>query len=641
MKRITFKIALILISTLLMGGVLGSVVTGDMNVLIGEAVASQSAQPAPVSGKIEANRALTIPMFIIVITITLGIVYWAAKRTHTTSDFYAARSSITGTQNGWAIAGDFMSAATFLGVPGLIALFGFDGLYWAIGPMLAFATILFLAAEPLRNLGKYTLGDILTLRGSEIPVRSTVAFTTFILCIMYLITQLVGAGQLMRLLLGIPYEVSVIGTGILMIIYVLFGGMIATTWVQIIKAVFLMSGGVILFIIAGVKLGFNPVKLFEGVVASTAVQDWVQTGLLKHAVADPGFDYGQRFIEPGLFIKNPWDQLSNCIGFLFGTAATPHILMRFFTVPDAKAARKSVVVAMLLIGGFFLMIASFIGFGAALFAMPQTVLKAGGGGNMASLILGKLLGSEVAPWIGDMLLAYLCAVAFATILAVVSGVVLAGAGGLAHDFYVNIVKKGKCEQREQMKAARIFAIVVGTIGVILTLMCEKQNVAHLGVLAFGIAASGNFPALMLALFWKKTSTSGVIAALLAGTIASVGLVLVSPTMEYPKVIAAQANKIVETLEKKQAEGIVLSEKEAATLAKARKDYEANKNKTSIIGLDKPLIPLKNPGIVAAPIGFLAGIIFSLLLPNRREEEAYSEIHVRLHTGKAISETVGQ
>ena len=356
------------------------------------AVAIPSVSVAAGPAALEGNRAITVTMFLIVIAITLVIVVWAARRTRTTSDFYAAGSAITGVQNGFAIAGDFCSAATFLGVAGLISLFGFDGLYWSIGPMMAFVTILLLIAEPCRNLGKYTVGDILSFRASPVPVRASIAIVTVVLSIMYLILQMVGAGRLMQLLLGIPYQVSVVGVGILMVAYVMFGGMIATTWVQIIKACLLMFGGLILFILVGVKVGFNPFALFSDVAGSQAIRDWVQTAVMKDAVPRAGFDYGQRFLEPGLFMSNPWDQLANCIGFLLGTAGMPHILMRFFTVPDAKAARKSVVVAMFLIGGFFIMTA-FSGFGAALFVTPQLIAKVDPGGNMANLLLAKIIGS--------------------------------------------------------------------------------------------------------------------------------------------------------------------------------------------------------------------------------------------------------
>jgi cation/acetate symporter len=601
-------------------------------------VASPAVCIAAGPAELESNRPLMISMFLIVIAVTLAIVVWAAKRTRTTADFWAASGTISGTQNGFAIAGDFCSAATFLGVAGLISLFGFDGLYWTIGPMMAFVTILLVIAEPCRNLGKYTVGDILSFRASPIPVRASIAVVTVLLSIMYLILQMVGAGRLMQLLLGIPYQVSVVGVGILMIAYVMFGGMIATTWVQIIKAGLLMMGGFILFILVGAKVGFNPLRLFSEVAGSQSIIDWVQTALMKDAIPKAGFDYGQRFLEPGLFMKNPWDQLANSVGFLLGTAGMPHILMRFFTVPDAQAARKSVVVAMFLIGGFFIMTA-FSGFGAALFVTPQLISRVDPGGNMANLLLAKIIGSQAAPWFGDVLMAFLCAVAFATILAVVSGVVLAGAGGISHDVWVSIVRKGKADQREQLLAAKITSVIVGIGGILIAMASEKQNVAHIGVIAFGVAASGNFPAVILSLFWRKMSTAGICAALIFGTISSVGLVLVSPTMQYPKVIAANAQKITTTLEKKQADGAVLTEKEQGTLKKARADYEKNKNQTSLMGLDKPIFPFKNPGLASVPIGFLAAIVFSLLFPHKREQEAFDEVYVRQNTGIGFAKAV--
>lgn len=586
----------------------------------------------------DVNRVLTVSMFLIVIIATLGIVIWAARRTRTTADFYAAGSSVTGLQNGFAIAGDFCSAAAFLGVAGLISLFGFDGLYWCTGPMAAMMTCLLLMAEPCRNLGKFTIGDILSFRASPVPVRASIAVVTVLLSIMYLILQMVGAGRLMQLLLGIPYQVSVVAVGIMMVFYVMFGGMIATTWVQIIKAALLMIGGLILFILVGAKVGFNPLQLFSDVAGSGPIRDWVQGAVLKDPVARAGFDYGQRFLEPGLFMKNPWDQVANGIGFLLGTAGMPHIMMRFFTVPNAREARKSVVVAMFLIGGFFVMTA-LSGFGAALFVTPQLITKVDPGGNMANLLLAKVIGSEVAPWVGDVLMAFLCAVAFATILAVVAGVVLAGAGAISHDVWVNIVRKGKADQREQLIAAKITSVAVGIGGILIALASEKQNVAHIGVIAFGVAASGNFPAILLSLFWRKMSTAGVCAALLFGTVASVGLVLVSPTMMYPKVVAAKAQQVVTVLEKKVADGAALSEKEQASLKKAQADYEKNKDGTSIMGLDTPWFPFKNPGLVSVPIGFLAAFVFSLLFPSKREQDAFDEVYVRQNTGIGIASAV--
>ena len=277
-------------------------------------------------------------MFIFIILITLYIVYWAAQRTKTTADFYAARSSITAWQNGWAIAGDYMSAATFLGMAGLICLNGLDGFLYPTGWMVAFVTVLLVMAEPCRNSGKYTVGDVLCVRSSPKPVRACAAIATVCVSTFYLTAQMVGAGKLMNLLVGIDYTFSIVIVGILIIIYVVFGGMIATTWVQIIKASLLVGGGVIISILVLAQLGFNPIRLFNEVAASVPIQDWVRVNRLQQAVAQPGFDYGQRFLEPGLFLKNVWDQVSLGMATCLGTAGMPHILMRFFTVPDAKAA---------------------------------------------------------------------------------------------------------------------------------------------------------------------------------------------------------------------------------------------------------------------------------------------------------------
>ncbi len=324
---------------------------------IAQAVVGQTAQSAPAQPKlltrVEADKRITIAMFFIFILITLGIVYWAAKKTTTSSDYYTASGTITGTQNGWAMAGDFMSAASFLGVTGLISLFGWDGIMYSIGATFAYITILLIVAEPCRNIGKYTVGDILSFRASPVPVRATMAFAAVLLSIMYLVVQMVGGGKLMELLLGIPYTWAVFLFGVLMIIYVVFGGMIATTWVQIIKAALLLGGAIILFLLMAANFGFNPLRLFSAVVSSQSIQSWVQVSLLKQPVATEGFEYGRRFLEPALLQKSVWDQVSLGMAFLLGTAGMPHILMRFFTVPDAKAARKSVVITMTIIGVFF------------------------------------------------------------------------------------------------------------------------------------------------------------------------------------------------------------------------------------------------------------------------------------------------
>ena len=593
------------------------------------------APAAPLQTKVKPNRAITIGMFMAIIGITLCVVVWAAKQTSTASDFYAAGGGITGLQNGWAIAGDYMSAASFLGMSGLISLYGIDGFMYAVGPAFSFIVILLVIAEPCRNAGKYTLGDILSFRTSPKPVRAVAALSTVTVSLFYLIAQMVGAGKLMQVLLDIPYRVSVIGVGLLMVAYVAFGGMKATTWVQIIKAALLMTGTCLLAFLVMLKAGMNPISFFNDVVASKAIQDHVQLNVLKDAVAKPGFDYGQRFMEPGLFLKNPLDQISLGIAWALGAAGLPHILMRFFTVPSAKEARKSIVIALFINGSFFFLI-NLIGFGAALYLTPQLVSSVDKGGNMATLLLAQMLGGGAGSIGGDLFLAFICAVAFATILAVVSGLVLAASAAIAHDVYVNIVKGGKADQQTQVKVARITSLFVGLAAIVMGLAAEKENVVALVALAFAVAASGNFPAVMLSLFWKKFNTAGVISALLVGTISALGLVVISPVMTYPQKIADDARKIIVTLEKKQAEGAVLVEKELKTLEKAQADFKKNDGGTSMVGLKAAIFPLKNPGIVSAPLGLLAAIIGTLLFRDRRAEEMFDEIEVRQITGLGIS-----
>ncbi|MGO9119215.1 MAG: cation acetate symporter [Desulfomonilaceae bacterium] len=607
---------------------------------VAQAVVAQAAPAQKAPAKVEADKRITITMFCIFIAITLYIVYWAAKRTTTSGAYYAASSQITGTQNGWAMAGDFMSAASFLGVSGLISLFGWDGMMYAIGTSFAYVTLLLLMAEPCRNVGKYTVGDILSFRASPVPVRATMAFAAVLLSVMYLVVQMVGGGKLMELLLGIPYSYAVIIVGILMLIYVVAGGMIATTWVQIIKAGLLMGGGVVLFVLMWAHFNFNPLRFFSEVVSSTQIQSWVQLFCLKQPVADPGFEYGRRFLEPALLQKNVWDQVSLGVGsFLLGVAGMPHILMRFFTVPDAKAARKSIVVAMILIGIFFVMVTLF-GLGAAVIVSPQTIFAVDKGGNMANLLMSQLLGANIAPVVGDLLLAFLCAVAFATILAVVAGLVLAAAGAIAHDVWVMIIRRGKATQREQVMAARITSVVVGIVSIVIGISSENVNVAHLATLAFAIAASGVVPAVLFSLFWRKMTTAAICSTLLVGTVVSLALVLVSPNMTYPKLVADGAKAQITSIEKKQADGQVLAEKEKTDLAKARQVYEANKDGKSIMGLDRPWFPLRNPGIVSAPIGWLVAILVALAFPSKREDEKFDEIYVRQTTGMDIDKLIG-
>jgi cation/acetate symporter len=600
--------------------------------------ASKPATPvAPVpQTKVKPNRAITITMFMVIIGVTLCVVIWAAKRTTSAADFYAAGGGITGLQNGWAIAGDYMSAASFLGMSGLISLYGIDGFMYAVGPMFSFIAILLVVAEPCRNAGKFTLGDILSFRASPKPVRAVAALSTVTVSLFYLIAQMVGAGKLMQVLLDIPYRVSVIGVGILMVGYVVFGGMKATTWVQIIKASLLMTGTVLLAVLVILKSGMNPIQFFTDIVGNQNIQDHVRMNVLKDALPKPGFDYGQRFMEPGLFLKNPLDQISLGIAWALGAAGLPHILMRFFTVPSAKEARKSIVIALFINSTFFFLI-NLIGFGAALYLSPQLISSVDKGGNMATLLLAQKLGGGAGSFGGDIFLAFICAVAFATILAVVSGLVLAASAAIAHDVYVNIIKDGRADQQTQVRVARITSLFVGIAAIIMGLAAEKENVVALVALAFAVAASGNFPAIMLSLFWKRFNTSGVICGLLVGTISALALVVISPVMTYPQKIADDARKIVTTLEKKQAEGVVLAEKDLKALDKARGDFKKNDGGTSMVGLKAAIFPLKNPGIVSVPLGLLAAILGALLFRDKRAEDMFDEIEVRQITGLGISE----
>lgn len=591
--------------------------------------------------EIKVNRTITIGMFLIIVGITMAIVVWSARRTKTAADFYTAGGGITGTQNGWAIAGDYMSAASFLGISGLISVYGYDGFNYSVAWLVAYITVLLIVAEPCRNAGKYTLGDILAFRTNPKPVRALAALSTVTVSLFYLVAQMVGAGKLMALLVGIPYKTSIVGVGILMIGYVVFGGMTATTWVQIVKAGLLMSGAFLLSVIVLFKAGFNPLGFFSDVVNSPYIQDHVSKMLLKDGITISGQEAGQRFLEPALFLKNPLDQISLGMALVLGTAGMPHILMRFFTVPTAQAARKSVIVAMWIIGGFYVL-TTLLGFGAALHVTPQGITQVDAGGNMATLLLAEQLGADIAPILGDIFLAFLCSVAFATILAVVSGLVLTASAAIAHDIYVNVIKDGHADQHQQVFAARITSLCVGAAGIVIGLLAEKQNVAHLVGLAFAVASSGNLPVVVMSLFWKKFNTAGVAGGLIIGTVASIFLVMVSPNMTYPKVVAAGAQKVITAMEQKQAAlppGVQLAEADAAALAKAKTDYEKNKDGTSIMGLDKPLFPLKNPGILSIPLGFLAAIICSLLFPSRRSEEMFAEVYVRQNTGIGMAKAI--
>ncbi|ACD95118.1 solute symporter family protein [Trichlorobacter lovleyi] len=611
--------------------------------------AKQAAAPAPAPVKdakagLKANPVVTIPIFLLIIGATMAVVVWSAKKTKSAADFYTAGGGITGTQNGWAIAGDYMSAASFLGISGMISLYGYDGFMYSVGWLVAYITVLLIVAEPCRNAGKYTLGDILSFRTSPKPVRAVAAISTVSVSTFYLTAQMVGAGKLMQLLLGVPYKTAIIGVGILMVGYVVFGGMTATTWVQIIKAGLLMTGAALLSIMVSIKSGFNPFQFFSDIATSQNIIDHVKLLpiYLKEVKAGTAtMDAGQRFLEPGLFLTNPLDQISLGMALVLGTAGMPHILMRFFTVPTAQAARKSVIVAMFIIGSFYIL-TTLLGFGAAIHVTPQGIKSVDAGGNMAAMMLAKQLGSEFSPFIGDLLLAFLCAVAFATILAVVSGLVLAASAAIAHDIYVNVIKDGHADQSEQVFAARTTSFIVGAVGIIIGIAAEKQNVAHLVALAFAVASSGNLPVVVMSLFWKKFNTAGVIAGLVVGTVASIGLVMISPNMTYPEVVANNAKLAYSKLEKEIADGKVkpeAMEKTLKTIETKKAEEAKNRGGKSMLGLEKPLFTLKNPGIVSIPLGFIAAILATLAFPSKKAEEMWDEIYVRQNTGLGMAKAV--
>jgi cation/acetate symporter len=448
-----------------------------------------------------------IAMFLVFVAVTLGITWWAARRTRTAADYYAAGASISGTQNGFAIAGDFMSAASFLGVSGLIYSGGFDGLIWGIGGLAGWPLLLFLLSERLRNLGRYTFADAVSFRLQAGPMRTLSACSTLVVISMYLIGQMVGAGTLIQVLFGLPYTGAVLTVGALMIFYVTFGGMIATTWVQITKAVLLLFGSTVLSLLVMAEFDFSFEALF-------------------HAAVDV-HQNGSAIMAPGGLVSDPVSALSLGTALVFGTAGLPHILMRFFTVPDARAARHSVFVATGLIGYFYLLIV-ILGFGAiALVARdPQFLDPAGGlrgGDNMAAIHLSHVVA-------GDLFLGFISAVAFATILAVVSGLTLSGASAIAHDLYASVLRSGRATESEVVGISRLSAIVLGVVAVVLGIAFEGQNVAYMVLLAFAVAASVNFPILFLSLYWRGLTTRGAVVGGGFGLVTASACVVFGPTV---------------------------------------------------------------------------------------------------------------
>ncbi|MFB3170722.1 sodium/solute symporter [Neobacillus sp. 179-C4.2 HS] len=500
-------------------------------------------------------------MFLGIVFVTLVITYFASKRTKNASEFYTAGGGLTGWQNGLAIAGDYMSAASFLGIAGAVALTGFDGFFYSIGFLVAYLVVLYLVAEPLRNLGKYTFADMIAARFDAKKVRGFAAMNTITISIFYMIAQLVGAGALIKLLLGLEYTTSVLIVGVLMTVYVIFGGMHATSWVQIIKAVLLMGGTFLISIVVFAKFNFSITDMFDQMKTATP---------LKEA-----------FLNPGVKYKDGIDTLSLNLGLVLGTAGLPHILVRFFTVKDAKTARSSVVYATWIIGIFYVM-TIFLGFGAAAFVGTTDIVAANAAGNMAAPLLAQALG-------GNMLFAFISAVAFATILAVVAGLVLTAASAFAHDFYNEILKKGKATEKQQVSMARWAAIGVSVLSIVLALGAQTLNVAFLVSLAFAVAASANLPVIIYTIYWKRFNTTGAIWAMVVGLISAIGLVIISPNVFSPEV-----------------------------------------GKAIFVG--NPLFPYTTPGIVSIPLGFIAGYLGTKLSSQKADLKKYDEVLVKSNLG---------
>jgi len=524
------------------------------------------------------NRTLTISLFTAVVAVTLYITWWASRQNKTAADYYAGGRSFSGAQNGLAISGDYMSAASFLGISGSIALYGYDGFLYSIGFLVAWLVALLLVAELLRNSGRFTMADQLAFRMKQRPVRTAAATSTIVVSIFYLLAQMVGAGSLVGLLLGVKSDgvkaAVIVLVGALMIVYVTIGGMKGTTWVQIVKAVLLMAGTVLITFLVLVKFHFN-------------LSDLLGTAAEKSGK-------GEAFLQPGLLygkdLTGQIDFLSLGLALVLGTAGLPHILIRFYTVPDSRSARRSVQWAIGLIGAFYLMTLA-LGFGAA------ALLDTGKGsavevskGNVASPLLAESVGGGADSTGGAILLALIAAVAFATILAVVAGLTLTSASSFAHDLYANVIAKQKPTEQQELRVARFAAIGIGAVSIALAIPAQKLNIAFLVALAFAVAASANLPALLYNLFWKRFNTAGATWSIYGGLISAVVLVIFSPVVS------------------------------------------GNGDKSMITGADFQWFPLSNPGIVSIPLGFLFGVLGTYLGKDRTSEARYNELSVRAMTG---------
>ncbi len=545
------------------------------------------------------QRVLTIGLFLAFVVLTLVITLRASRNNATAADFYSGGRSLTGPQNGVAIGGDYMSAASFLGIAGIIALSGYDGFLYSVGFLVAWLVALLLVAELLRNSGKYTMADVLAFRMRQRPVRVAAGTSTIVVSIFYLLAQMVGAGALVSLLLGVTSDaaknLTIVAVGALMFFYVTVGGMKGTTWVQIIKAVMLMTGTTLVTILVMIHFGGSVSELLGAAAKKSGKGD---------AFINPGLKYG----TDAQGVAGKLDLISLGIALVLGTAGLPHILTRFYTVPDAKAARKSVLWAIGIIGSFYLMTVC-LGFGAAALVGPKAIKAQSPSGNTAAPQLAQEIGRIFFGDLGGtIILAVIAAVAFATIIAVVAGLTLASSSSFAHDIYTSVIKRGQVDEKKEVRVARISAIVIGAIAIVLSIYAQKLNVAFLVALAFAIAASANLPAILYSLFWKRFNTTGAVAAIYGGLLSSVLLVFFSP------VVSGKVTK-----------GVGGAPDVSASLFG--------------LGTDFHWFPLENPGLVSIPFGFFCGWL-GTMLSKEHNEAKYAEMEVRSLTGvgseKAVS-----
>lgn len=558
-------------------------------------------------GMSAASRTLTVLLFLLMVGVTLGITVWAGRTTKSATDFHSGGREFSGMQNGFAIGSDYMSAASFLGIAGIIALFGYDGFLYSIGFLVAWLVALLLIAEQLRNSGRFTLADVLSFRMRQRPVRTASAVSTLTVSIFYLLAQMVGAGALIALLLGIKEGETYLGmsadaakimgiivVGVLMTVYVTFGGMKGTTWVQIIKAGILMGGATLLTLLVLAIYNFDIGALMNE--ASNA------SGVGKEFL-EPGQRFGVEVEGDALqTLWNKLDLISLGLALVLGTAGLPHILIRFYTVPNARAARKSVNWGIGIIGTFYLM-TLVLGFGAAALVGREAITAQNAAGNTAAPQLAQEVGEHFGgTGLGSVLLAVIAAAAFAAILSTVAGLTIASSSSLAHDFYNNVIRKGKATEREEVKVARIAAFGVGMAAIVLAIFAQTLNVAFLVALAFAVAASANLPTLLLSLFWKRFNTTGAVAGIYGGLISAVGLVIFSPVVS----------------------GKVDENGESLSLLPA--------------SIDISWFPLSNPGLVSIPLGLLCAVI-GTLASQESDPERYAELQVRALTGAGAEGTV--